>query len=150
MIYSEELEYIVAAANVAGYLEKADQIVVSDDCELTCFLVALLNAWGGEKDTFVDYADEKLRERFGDVKSQKLFPFKLYERYQLRWMLDHEKSLQDLLGELEDMQYEDPEDEDRVSTPVLELFQEWKQKGGFNQGIWHSRKEWEEIHSRAE
>ena len=149
MIYSEELEYIVAAANVAGYLEKADQIVVPDDGELTRFLVALLNAWGGEKDTFVDYADEKLRERFGDVKSQKLFPFKLYERYQLRWMLDHEKSLQDLLGELEDMQYEDPEDEDRVSTPVLELFQEWKQKGGFNQGIWRDRKEWEELHSRT-
>ena len=47
-----------------------------------------------------------------------------FEKYQLQWMMDHGHTLEELMCELQDMQYDDPEDSDRIATPVTELFQE--------------------------
>ena len=41
-----------------------------------------------------------------------------YEKYQLQWMLAHGYSLRSLIAELTEMQLSDPEDGDRISTPV--------------------------------
>lgn len=48
-----------------------------------------------------------------------------YQKYQLQWMIDHGYSLDDLIQELTNMQYDDPEDSDRISTPISELYDEW-------------------------
>ena len=36
-----------------------------------------------------------------------------YQKYQLQWMIDHGYSLQDLMRELTDLQFSDPEDSDK-------------------------------------
>ena len=49
-----------------------------------------------------------------------------YQKYQLEWMIAHGYSLQDLMQALTEHQYDDPEDSDRISTPINELFAEWE------------------------
>ena len=68
-----------------------------------------------------------------------------YEKYQLRWMISHGYSIRDLIQELTDMQYSDPEDSDRISTPILELFDEWVADIGFSSEIWACEAEWKEC-----
>lgn len=68
-----------------------------------------------------------------------------YQKYQLQWMLDHGYSLQDLMHELTEFQYDDPEDSDRISTPVQELFDEWEFDRGFGSEIWVCEGEWREM-----
>lgn len=53
--------------------------------------------------------------------------------------------MKNLIEELQNLQYEDPEDSDRISTPVEELFDEWETDIGFGGSIWACRKEWEEC-----
>lgn len=53
-----------------------------------------------------------------------------YEKFQLKWMIDHDHSLRELMEELQSLQYEDPEDSDRISSPITELFQEWEADRG--------------------
>lgn len=65
-----------------------------------------------------------------------------YEKYQLQWMIDHSYSLQNLIDELAEMQYSDPEDSSRISTPVSELFDEWVADVGFGSEIWACEAEW--------
>ena len=65
-----------------------------------------------------------------------------YQRYQLEWMIDHGFSLQDLMAELTKLQYDDPEDSDRISTSVNELFDEWESDIGFSSEIWACENEW--------
>lgn len=72
-----------------------------------------------------------------------------YEQYQLRWMSEHGHSLNSLMYELAEMQYEDPEDSDRISTPVTELFSEWEQDRGFGGSIWACKEEWEDCENSA-
>ena len=68
-----------------------------------------------------------------------------YERYRLRWMLDHDHSLTELVEALRDLQYGDPEDGDSAVTPVDELFDQWQLDIGFAGGeIRACRAEWEE------
>lgn len=67
-----------------------------------------------------------------------------YERYQLQWMIDHGHTLRELIGELQDMQYDDPEDSDRISTPISELFDEWEEDRGFGSEIYACEREWRE------
>ena len=55
-----------------------------------------------------------------------------FEKYQLQWMMDHGHTLEELMCELQDMQYDDPEDSDRIATPVTELFQEWVSDRGLS------------------
>ena len=66
-----------------------------------------------------------------------------YEKFQLKWMIDHDHSLRELMEELQSLQYEDPEDSDRISTPVKELFAEWEADRGFGSEIWPCEAEYE-------
>ena len=68
-----------------------------------------------------------------------------YQKYQLEWMLVHGYSLQDLVSALTMYQYDDPEDSDRISTPIDELFDEWEQDVGFGSEIWACEDEWREC-----
>lgn len=68
-----------------------------------------------------------------------------YEKFRLQWMLDHGHSLRELMEELQSLQYDDPEDSDRISTPIQELFQEWEQDRGFGSEIWPCEAEWAEC-----
>lgn len=68
-----------------------------------------------------------------------------YEKYQLQWMISHGYSIRDLIQELTDMQYSAPEDSDRISTPILELFDEWVADIGFGSEIWACEAEWKEC-----
>lgn len=68
MKYSEELEDIVAGANVAGYLEAEGKIFIDTDEELTNFLITIYNAWFEDYDcklNFLEYAAQELMEKFG-------------------------------------------------------------------------------------
>lgn len=65
-----------------------------------------------------------------------------YAAYQLQWMIDHGYSLEDLMRSLRDFQYDDPEDSNRITTPVDELFAEWVQDVGFDGEIWACEDEW--------
>lgn len=71
-----------------------------------------------------------------------------YEKFQLQWMIDHGYSLSDLMRELQALQYDDPEDSDRISTPITELFEEWEQDVGFGSEIWPCEAEWEECEAK--
>lgn len=83
-----------------------------------------------------------------------------YEKFQLQWMIDHGHSLRELMEELKSLQYDDPEDSDRISTPVTELFEEWEMDRGFGSEIWPCEDEYEsceaveryltELHDLAE
>ena len=44
-----------------------------------------------------------------------------YEKFRLQWMLDHGHSLRELMEELQSLQYDDPEDSYRISTPIQEF-----------------------------
>lgn len=66
-----------------------------------------------------------------------------YETFQLQWMIDREHSLRELMGELQSLQYGDPEDSDRISTPITELFTEWEAERGFGSEIWPCEAEYE-------
>ena len=66
-----------------------------------------------------------------------------YETFQLQWMIDSEHSLRELMEELQSLQYEDPEDSDRISTPITELFAEWEAERGFGSEIWPCEAEYE-------
>ena len=66
-----------------------------------------------------------------------------YEKFQLKWMIEHDHSLRELIEELQSLQYEDPEDSDRISTPITELFAEWEADRGFGSEIWPCEAEYE-------
>ena len=68
-----------------------------------------------------------------------------YQEYQLAWMIEHGHSIEELISELAEMQFEDPEDSDRISTPVTELFDEWLNDKGFGGEIWACEQEWKEY-----
>ena len=65
-----------------------------------------------------------------------------YQKYQLQWMIDHGYGLNDLMQELRALQYDDPEDSDRISAPTTELFCEWESDRGFGSEIWACEEEW--------
>ena len=58
------------------------------------------------------------------------------------------KRLQGMMEELQSLQYDDPEDSDRISTPIQELFQEWEQDRGFGSEIWPCEAEWAECEGK--
>lgn len=66
-----------------------------------------------------------------------------YEKFQLQWMIEHGHSLRELMEELERVQYDDPENDVRMSTPITELFAEWGADRGFGSEIWPCEEEYE-------
>lgn len=73
-----------------------------------------------------------------------------YQKYQLEWMISHGYSLQDLIQALTEYQYEDPEDSDRISTPISTIFAEWEREVGFESEIWACKAEWEDCEREDE
>ena len=73
-----------------------------------------------------------------------------YQKYQLHWMIDHDYSLDNLMSELTAIQYDDPDDKDRIATPVYELFDEWQADVGFGSEIWACEEEWEQCGGQIE
>ena len=71
-----------------------------------------------------------------------------YEKFQLQWMIEHGHSLRELLEELERAQYEDPENDARISTPITELFAEWEKDCGFGSEIWPGEAEYEDCEGK--
>lgn len=69
--YNDELIYLVAAANIAGYMEHADTITVSDDEDLTIRLVNWINEYDGICATtdcdinFFEFIAERLCGQYG-------------------------------------------------------------------------------------
>lgn len=59
-----------------------------------------------------------------------------YAKYQLDWMSQHGFSLQDLMQELHEYQYTDPENFDMISEPVDEIFAGWEDETGFSGELW--------------
>ena len=66
-----------------------------------------------------------------------------YEKFRLQWMIEHGHSLRELVEELQSLQYDDPEDSDRISTPITELFAEWEADRGIGSEIWPCEEEYE-------
>ena len=64
----EDLEFIVCAANIAGYLEANDKIYVDSDTPLTEFILDKFVHWFGEESentAFEDYIADQLINEFG-------------------------------------------------------------------------------------
>lgn len=73
-----------------------------------------------------------------------------YHECQLDWMIEHGHSLQELIQELTEYQFDDPEDSDRISSPISEIFTNWEQDVGFGSEIWACRAEWEDADSQED
>lgn len=71
-----------------------------------------------------------------------------YEKFQLQWMIEHGHSLRELIEELQSLQYDDPEDSDRISTPITELFEEWEMDRGFDSEIWPCEAEYKDCEDK--
>ena len=72
-----------------------------------------------------------------------------YQKYQLEWMIAHGYSLDDLMNELSAFQYENPEDSDRISSTVTELFTTWECDCGFGSEIWACENEWKDCEKKG-
>ena len=78
MVSSDTLENIVRAANIAGYMEKEDQIDVPDDQQLMQCIVSGYNTWDNLQDppSWDEFIEAKLLETFGPQ-----YVYVLVERY---------------------------------------------------------------------
>lgn len=56
---------------------------------------------------------------------------KAYEKYKLKWMMDHDYSLEDLMRGLAEMQADS-----EPGTPIDELLHVWEKDRGFGGSIW--------------
>lgn len=66
--YLDDLELIVAAANIAGYLEHAEKLNIESDSELSTFCVRLVQKYHRETDVdtaFSEFAETNLIQQFG-------------------------------------------------------------------------------------
>lgn len=64
----DDLQFIVCAANIAGYLEAREKIYVDDDMRLTEFIINKFTHWFDEKwknVSFNDYITDQLLDEFG-------------------------------------------------------------------------------------
>lgn len=59
-----------------------------------------------------------------------------YQKYQLQWMIDHDKSLDDLMSEMTKYQINGCEE------TVDEIFDQWEFNRGFGGEIWACYNEW--------
>ena len=62
-----------------------------------------------------------------------------YQKYQLQWMIDHDKLLDDLIDEIGKHREDcDPSDD------IKEVFWSWEHDVGFGGEIWACEAEWED------
>ena len=71
-----------------------------------------------------------------------------YQKYQLRWMIDHDHSLDEMVSEMLAMQT----DGDKVvfDGDVADLFSEWEYTNGFGGEIWACEAEWKECEAQED
>jgi len=63
-----------------------------------------------------------------------------YQKYKLQWMIDHDKSIDDLICEINAHREDcDPADD------LLEVFWSWEQDAGFGGEIWACYDEWKDC-----
>ena len=62
-----------------------------------------------------------------------------YQEYQLKWMIEHNCSIDDLIENLDTLA-KDMEPE----TPIREVFDEWEKNQGFLGSIWACEEEWDD------
>lgn len=68
-----------------------------------------------------------------------------YQRYQLQWMIDHNKSLEYFVRELGRYKEDcDPSDD------LLEVFWSWEDNAGFESEIWACHAEWKDCEAQAD
>ena len=70
-----------------------------------------------------------------------------YQKYQLQWMIDHDKSLDDLMNSMTEYQYSGCEVP--VVETVVDIFSEWEFNSGFNGEIWACHGEWWQCEART-
>lgn len=66
----EDFENIVCAANIAGYLETREQVIINNDMELTQFILKEYGHWFNKKwmdVSFSDYITSRLIQEFGGI-----------------------------------------------------------------------------------
>ena len=63
-----------------------------------------------------------------------------YEKYQLQWMLDHDRSLRDLVKELEDRRQDH-----HPEAPLQDVYTDWEMNSGFDGSIWACEDEWNDA-----
>lgn len=64
----DDIEFIVCAANIAGYLEVQEKNYIESDTHLTEFILEELKEWRGHEWTetsFQDYIHDRLISEFG-------------------------------------------------------------------------------------
>lgn len=62
----DDVEFLVIGANIAGWHEKAGNIEITDDQELTSSLIRWYQAYQNSKaDYWVDFVEQKLLDRYG-------------------------------------------------------------------------------------
>ena len=64
----DDIEFIVCAANIAGYLEAKEKIYIESDTRLTEFILDELKMWRGyewAETSFQDYIYDRLISEFG-------------------------------------------------------------------------------------
>lgn len=67
-----------------------------------------------------------------------------YQKYQLRWMIDHNISLDDLMNSMTEYQL------DGCEGTVAEIFDEWESNSnGFGGEIWACIGEWKECEKKT-
>ena len=62
-----------------------------------------------------------------------------YQKYQLQWMIDHDKSIDDLMYAMTAYQV------DGCEGTVAEIFDEWEFSSGFGGEIWACLGEWQDC-----
>jgi len=72
-----------------------------------------------------------------------------YQKYQLRWMIEHGYSLQDLIHQLDTMRREYSKDELENLT-IMDLFESWEFESGFNGEIWACEDEFYDCEGRRD
>ena len=65
---------------------------------------------------------------------------KAYERFRLQWMLDHGRSLSELIDELQKLR-----DEGNPEMSLQDLFRDWEFGYGFGSEIWPSFEEFLDV-----
>ena len=69
----DDIEMIVTAANISGYLEAGDKISIESDTNLTDFILEKLKDYreiGWKYFMFVDFIEYELIKNFGNKKEQ--------------------------------------------------------------------------------
>jgi hypothetical protein len=69
---ASELEPYVSAANIAGYLESAEQIVVGSDAELASACIKIVEGYNAQCERFAEEEKEESGPEFAEIAGEML------------------------------------------------------------------------------